>query len=450
MPNTIAIRREDLSKKGEKRVAIPPSLVPSMTDLGSTVIVQSNIHPKTREEKRAFSDQAYLACKAKIQEDISAADIIFGLKEVDIPHILPNKVYLIFSHTHKGQVKNRSMLRTLVERNVTLIDYELVVDDAKNRILTSFTFFAGYAGMIDSIWTFGQRMAMRNISHPFSNIPQSVEWQNLDQFKKEISAIGEQIKKHGTPEELPPMICCFLGNGKTSSGAQEIFDLLPHTSIAIDQLPEIFEKGSRQQLYKLVLDIPQLYRLKAHSHLSNKEWSDSELFGLYLQNPNEFESNLDQVFPYCSMMMNCILWSPEYPRLISRQQAHDWYSEYPHLEVIGDITCDPEGAIQFSKETWIDQPVFIYNPMNQDSSFGFEGEGIAVMAVTNLPCEFPTDASELFGQHLSPLLPGIVQADLQAATVSLSGFPPAIQEATILWKGNFTEKYAYMNAYLDS
>ncbi|MEM7372210.1 MAG: hypothetical protein AAF587_26565 [Bacteroidota bacterium] len=449
MPNTIAIRREDLSKKGEKRVAIPPSLVSTFIELGNSVLVQPNIHPKTGEEKRAFSDQAYLASQARVQEDISDADIIFGLKEIDSHKILPNKVYFFFSHTHKGQIKNRSMLKTLVERNVTLIDYELIVDEEEKRILTSFTFFAGYAGMIDSLWTYGQRMKNRQIMHVFEQIPQSIDWQNLDLFKRQLSDLGDHIRAYGTPASLPPCICCFLGNGKTSTGAQEIFDLLPTTSIRLDQLQEVFENGDKKQVYKLVLDIPQLYRFKAESSLAAKEWTDAELFRAYLQNPNEFESNLDQVFPYCSIMMNCILWSPEYPRLISRDQAHEWYSQNQTLEVIGDITCDPEGAIEFSQETWIDQPVFIYNPRTRQTSIGFEGEGIAVMAVTNLPCEFPKDASNLFGENLAPLLSGIAQSNLAAASLAKANFPQPIEDATILWQGNFTDKYAYMKAYLE-
>ena len=87
------------------------------------------------------------------------------------------------------------------------------------------------------------------------------------------------------------------------------------------------------------------------------------------------------------------------------------YKEYKTLQVIGDITCDPNGSIEFSKETWIDDPVYIYNPETETITDGFEGEGIAVMAVTNLPCEFSADASIQFGGNLAPFYKNIVSAD---------------------------------------
>ena len=448
MHSIIGIRREDLDKKGEKRVAITPEHVHEIIQAGHTLWVQAGIHPKTKEEKRAFADREYLEKGAQIREDLNSASVIFGLKEIKSDLILPQKTYLLFSHTHKGQVKNRAMLQKLSEMKCTLIDYELITNQKRQRLITAFTFFAGYAGMIDSLWTLGKRLTVKGIDNPYSSITQSVETGDLNEMKKRVHQLGIHIKQTGTPANLPPLICCFMGNGKTSAGAQEIFDLLPHQQISIDELKQVFEAGSRNQVYKLVLDIPELYRLKAESEYRKKPFSDREIFDLYLKKPEHFESNLDQVFPYCTILMNCILWSPEYPRLLSRDFTQKHWTENHPIEVIGDITCDPEGAIQFSKETWIDNPVFVYNPDSRQSKDGFEGDGIAVMAVTNLPCEFPADASRQFSQDLSPFLQGIVNANYEAESVQLSDLPPEIQGATILWKGNFTEKFSYMGAYI--
>jgi saccharopine dehydrogenase (NAD+, L-lysine-forming) len=448
MKNKVGIRREDLSKKGEKRVAIAPHEAQYLAQAGYELFVQPAQHPATRITKRAYYDTHYADVGATINEDLSEVDIIFGLKEIDTDLLDAEKVYLFFSHTHKGQKKNREMLAQLVAGRNTLIDYELITDEQGQRLITAFTYFAGYAGMTDSLWAYGRRMEQKGIDHPFSRIPQSIEKEDLNVIKGQIAAVGEAIRVHGTPASLPPMITVFMGAGKTSQGSQEIYDLLPMQEIQLAELERTFEQGSRHQVYKLVLDVPELYRLKQDAPQYGQTLSEAEIWELYLSTPDLFESNLDEVFPYTSILMNCIIWSPRFPRLLSRDQTEKWYRAFPNLEVIGDITCDPEGAIEFSKETWIDQPVFVYHPVTRKSKMGFTGEGIAVMAVTNLPCEFAADASAHFSSNLRPLLPGIVGADFGAASPEEAGLPDEIQRAVILWKGELTPDYAYMKEYL--
>ena len=111
--NSLAVRREDLSKKGEQRVALTPHEVAELTGMGASVLVQPAHHPDTGERKRAFDDEAYLETGAFVSEEIDQAKVVFGLKEIESQFLRPGKVYLFFSHTHKGQVKNRGMLRRL-------------------------------------------------------------------------------------------------------------------------------------------------------------------------------------------------------------------------------------------------------------------------------------------------------------------------------------------------
>ncbi|MEL6671521.1 MAG: hypothetical protein AAFR61_04995 [Bacteroidota bacterium] len=448
MKQVIGIRREDLNKKGEKRVALDPEMLSRFQHPERTFLVQPAHHPDTGEEKRAFEDEAYEQVGALVQEDLQQAALIFGIKEVSLNHLFPEKAYVMFSHTHKGQIKNRPLLSKLHAQKNTLIDYELMVDAGGQRVVKAFTFFAGYAGMTDSLWVLGERWQQKGISSPFQRIQQSVNMGGLENVRNKLREIGQEIAEHGTPENCPPLICGFLGDGKTSSGAQEMFDLLPSREITLAELPKVFAQGSRKQVYKLVLTVSDMFRIKTGSPYVGQEFSAADFFQLYLKEPDHFESNLDQIFPYCTLLMNCILWSPEFPRLISREQARQWYAESQTLEVIGDITCDPEGAIQFSQETWIDAPTFIYQAETNESTVGITGEGIAVMAVTNLPCEFPADASRHFGADLSPYIEGMLAANYQAETLSEAGLPAEIEKAVILWKGNFPPAYAYMEAYL--
>lgn len=449
--NTIGIRREDLSKRGEKRVAVTPLFAQNITKAGHTLLVQPRQHPEQGTIKRAFTDEQYEASGAQITEDLSAARVIFGLKEIELAHILPNKTYLCFSHTHKGQVKNRTMLKTFMDRKATLIDYELVTHANNARVITAFTYFAGYAGMIDTLWTVGKRYAQKGIDHPFAQVPQSIETEDLGAIKDILRGLAGEIKSKGTPEELPPFINLILGEGKTSTGAQEIYDLLEGEAINPHYIEQVYREGSRDRVYKCVLGITQMFRLKQNASI---EYTDYQAMSVreqeqhYFTHPEDFESNLDRYLPYASILMNCILWAPEFPRTMSKDFTAAQWAEAQTLEAIGDITCDPNGSIEFSKETWIDDPVYIYDPVSRTLSDGFEGEGIAVMAVTNLPCEFSADASQQFSTDMAGLIEGIISADYDADSIESAGLPPEIAKAAILWKGQLTEPYAYMEEFV--
>lgn len=450
MKKTIGIIREGMSKRGEKRVAITPRFAKEIVGWGYRLIVQPAKHPKTGDIKRAFPDSDYKKTGAEISEDLSPARIIFGLKEISHTRILPDKVYYYFSHTHKGQIKNRLMLRSLVENRATLIDYELITDDKNNRLITAFTYNAGYAGMVDTLWTLGKRFRLSGISNAFEAIPQAVEGQDLLRVKNILHKVAHKIEHEGTPETIPPVIVCFLGKGKTAHGAREIFDILPHKDITIDELETVFTQGSRKKLYALQIGAEDIYRLKEKFDNNSEMFEKLNKIGkrhFYYEHPDYFESNLDNVLPFITVLMNCIAWSPQYPRSVTKELMKNIYSRHKTLIAIGDITCDPNGSIEFSKETWIDDPVYIYNPLSEEIKNGFDGEGIAVMAVTNLPCEFSADASTQFSDNLYPFLKPILSADYRGRLRD-SNLPAEIKRAVILWKGKFTNNYVYMKKYL--
>ncbi|MBS4034007.1 MAG: hypothetical protein KGZ85_06055 [Ignavibacterium sp.] len=451
MKNVIGIMREGISKRGEKRVAITPHYAKEIINWGHRLLVQSAKHPKTGETKRAFTDSDYKKAGADIGEDLTPAKVIFGLKEIHHTRILPDKAHYFFSHTHKGQIKNRLMLKTLVENRATLIDYELIRDEKDNRLITAFTYNAGYAGMVDTLWTLGKRLKLAGISNPFEAVPQAVEGQDLLRVKNILRKVGHKIELEGTPTDLPPIIVCFLGKGKTAHGAREIFDILPHENISFAELEKVFKEGSRKKVYALQLGPEEIYRLD-EKHIESSGVFDKMLIRdkrqFYFEHPDFFESNLDLVLPYIIILMNCVAWSPEYPRSVTKKLMKNIFSRYKTLIAIGDITCDPNGSIEFSKETWIDDPVYIYNPLTGEITNGFDGEGIAVMAVTNLPCEFSTDASSQFSEDLYPFLKSIISADYKGRLRD-SNLPDEIKRAVILWKGKFAADFEYMKSFID-
>ncbi|HMN23328.1 MAG TPA: hypothetical protein PKE38_02450 [Ignavibacteriaceae bacterium] len=452
MKNIIGIMREGISKRGEQRVAITPKYAKEIVNWGHKLIVQSAKHPKTSEIKRAFADKEYKLAGAEISEDLSKAKVIFGLKEIHISRLLPNKVYYTFSHTHKGQIKNRAMLKKLVQFNSTLIDYELITDEKDNRKITAFTYNAGYAGMVDTLWALGKRLNHFGIKNKFELIPQAIEGQDLQSVKNIISKVAKNIERDGTTDKIPPIIVCFLGKGKTAHGAREIFDLLPHEDIKLSDLENVYKSGSRKKIYALQIRTDEIYRLKKEKQFVSETYFRLNTFEkrkFYLDNPTYFETNLDTILPYVSVLMNCVIWSADYPRSITKKLMKEIYLKSKTLIAIGDITCDPNGSIEFSKETWIDNPVYIYNPKDETIKEGFNGNGIAVMAVTNLPCEFSSDASTQFSENLFPFLKDIVSANYKDSLLE-SHLPEEIKRAVIMWKGRFTKRYSYMKEYIEN
>ena len=450
MKNTIGILRESITKHGERRTSIVPESAKKLVEWGHKLIVQPAKNPETGEIKRAFEDKEYKKAGAEISEDLSGADVIFGLKEVTIRRILPGKAYLFFSHTHKGQLKNREMLKALIDNKTTLIDFELIRDSKKNRLINAFTYNAGYAGMVDTLWSLGRRLKVKGIENPFEKIPQAIEGEDLQKIKDIIIKVGKIIEHKGTSCDIPPVITCFLGKGKTSFGAQEIYNLLPVETVTPDRLADFYKNGSKNKVYKLTLRVDEMYRLKSEikeipAKPEKLTYTEKRLH--YMSHPELYESNLDKVLPYLTVLMNCITWSPKYPRSLPKDLMKDIYKNYKTLMAIGDITCDPKGSIEFTKETWIDNPVYIYNPLNEKMKDGFDGDGVAVMAVTNLPCEFSADASRQFSDDLNPFLMQIAEANYKG-TLHDSNLPEEIKRAVILWRGEFTDEFDYLKKYI--
>ncbi|UCF49954.1 MAG: hypothetical protein JSU91_00295 [Thermoplasmatales archaeon] len=431
MSFSLGIRRED-KNKWERRVPITPKHI---TELKNKHNIETIIQPS---KIRIFTDDDYKKAGAQVKERISAP-VIFAVKEIPLDFFEPGKTYVFFSHTIKGQKYNMPMLKKMMELGCNLIDYEKVSDE-KGRRLIFFGKYAGYAGMIDTLWAYGQRMKWKGIKSPISEIKRTIDYRNLDDTRDHFNRIAEKIKKEGISESISPLVVGFAGYGNVSMGAQEILDILPVKEIAPKKINTIEKNPSNKVIYKVVFkeeDIVEPIK-------ENKKFDLQD----YYNNPHLYQSIFHSYLEHLSILMNCIYWSNKYPRLITEEFVKKNYSNQFKLQVIGDISIDINGAIEFTKiATTPDNPVFVYNPFNEDIIDGYKGDGIAVIAVDNLPCELPKESSIEFSNSLMSFIPSIVRADFSVDFEKLN-LPSEIKKAVILYQGILTPDYSYINKYL--
>jgi alpha-aminoadipic semialdehyde synthase len=323
-----------------------------------------------------------------------------------------------------------------------LIDYE-VITDAKGRRLIFFGRHAGLAGMIDTLWAFGKRLEWEGFHSPFSGVKMAHEYHSLKEAKSRLAEIAGEIEKKGLPSGLSLLICGFAGYGNVSSGAQEIFDILPHEEISPSQLAGIVEsKLSGDRLYKVVFKEEDLV----------EPVDPSMRFGLqdYYDSPEKYRSRFERYLDHLSILVNCIYWDERYPRLVTLDYLKRSYSASANqrLKVIGDISCDIGGSIQCTvKATDPGNPVYVYEPLEGRIVDGVEGKGPVIMAVDNLPCELPRESSEFFGEMLTPFIPRLVRVDYGVPFERLD-LADELHRAVILHNGELTPKYNYMKKYL--
>jgi len=436
--NIIGIRRED-KNPWERRVPLIPSHIRELIKShGLKVYVQPS-------PTRIFADDDFRLVGAKVQESLSPCAVVLAVKEIPIPLLEAGKTYLFFSHTIKGQPGNMPMLRKLVDLGCTLIDYERIVDERGHR-LVFFGRQAGTAGMVDTLWALGRRLQVEGIDNPFMELRQTLHYQSLVEAKEEIAYIGEEIRHDGLPVEMVPFICGFTGYGHVSQGAQEIFDLLPIDEIEAAEFAAFVSRGefSPHRAYKIVFREEHMVRPKA----------EGAAFDLqdYYRNPERYAPVLENYLPYLTVLVNGIFWSPKYPRFVTKQFVRDLYANEarPRLRIVGDISCDIQGGVEFTLHaTDSKDPVFVYDPVKDEAIPGVEGRGPVVMAVDNLPAEIPLESSVFFSQCLNPFIPAIAYADF-GGTLEGCWLPEPIKKAMILFRGEFTPDYRYMQDFLKS
>ncbi|RIA90080.1 Saccharopine dehydrogenase-domain-containing protein [Glomus cerebriforme] len=423
--NTLALRREDKSR-WERRVALTPDHVSKLIkETGVKVYVQPC-------NKRVFSNEKYEQAGAIIQEDISVADIIMGIKEVPAKNLIPNKTHIFFSHTHKGQEYNMTMLQDILDKKIRLIDYELMTNEEKKRLVL-FGTHAGYAGMIDGLHGLGLRLLGLGYNTPFMHIAMSHSYKSLASAKSSIKSVSESIAAEGLPKDLGPMTFVFTGTGHVSNGAQEIFKHLPHEYIDAKDLKECAltsHNYNNKKIYGC--------QIKLHDYLVHKNLGKFVSKSDYYANPNEYECEFHtKIAPYTTMLIHGSYWDTRYPRLVTNKQLRAIQADPSNknrLLAIADISCDINGPLEFlSHSTTIDDPFYYVDAVNNKEHKNDEGKGTQIMAVDILPTEIPIESSEHFSKSLYPFMNDLINGNIDQN--------PVLSRATIAKDGKLTDSH---------
>ncbi len=359
-----------------------------------------------RSEVRRIHDAEYEAAGIELADDLSDCDVLFGVKEVPIDQLIPEKTYFFFSHTFKLQPYNAKLLRACIDKRIRLIDYELLKRPGGRRII-GFGRFAGIVGTYNAFRTFGAH-------HGTYNLPRAIDCEDR-----------AEMESHLTRVQLEPTAKIALtGHGRVGNGAREILEAMKIREVhPVDYLREDFGEPVFTHL-----DLADYNRRKSDGGFD---------FDEFCADPLDYESTFMAFARSTDLFIAGHFWAEGSPFLFTREDVRD---EDWRISVVADISCDIDGPVASTVEpSTIADPMYGYDPVAEKRvPFGTEGS-IGVMAVDNLPCELPRDASADFGATLlEQIIPLVVEGDAQ-------GILDRASETTL--EGQLNAPFAYLAEY---
>lgn len=356
---------------------------------------------------RCFADSEYASAGVYIQEDLSHCDYLMGIKEIPIDQLLATKTYLFFSHTIKQQPHNRDLLKAVLAKKITLIDYECLTNQEGQR-LVAFGKFAGIVGAYNAILTYTKR-------HPIFDLKRAYRCFDINELQKEFSKV-----------KLPPIKIVVTGSGKVAGGVKMVLD-----GMCIHQVSpsDFLEKNYSYPVYTL------LRSADYHESIDGSVFS-SNVFHHY---PDRFKSTFLRYAQTADILIAAAYWNPKAPLLFTKE---DMKKTDFTIKIIADITCDINGSIPSTQRvSRIDDPWYDYNPITEKIEDAFSKESnISVMAIDNLPCELPRDSSISFGEQLiESVIPDMLLDKKPSST---------LLRATIATEGKLTKLFSYLEDFV--
>ncbi|KAA9333227.1 alanine dehydrogenase [Hymenobacter busanensis] len=356
---------------------------------------------------RSYSDQEYRDLGLAVQADVADCDVLMGVKEVPKDQLLPNKTYFFFSHTIKKQPANRELLRQVLQKNITLVDYE-VLTNARGERIVAFGRWAGIVGAYNGLLTYGRK-------HGLYQLKPAYLCTDLDDMQEEYFKV----------KALPPIKMAVTGSGRVAQGALEVLQKMGLRRVSVyDYLYHDFD----EPVYT------QLGSSDYNQRRDGRVWDTPD----FHRSPQEYVSTFDKYLPVTDLLIACAYWHPEAPKLFTEA---DTRRPNFRINTIADVTCDIDGSVPVTKRsTSIPDPAFDYNPTTGELAPAYSHPlNITVMAVDNLPCELPRNASRDFGRQLiDNVLPHLFGGDPEGV----------IERATIARGGQLMPRYQYLQDYV--
>uniref|UniRef100_A0A8C3VBF9 Alpha-aminoadipic semialdehyde synthase, mitochondrial n=1 Tax=Catharus ustulatus TaxID=91951 RepID=A0A8C3VBF9_CATUS len=398
--SVLAIRREDVNA-WERRAPLAPKHVKELTRMGYKVLVQPS-------NRRAIHEKEYVKAGAIIQEDISEASLIIGVKRPPEDKLIPKKNYAFFSHTIKAQEANMPLLDEILKQEIRLFDYEKMVDHKGMRVV-AFGKWAGVAGMINILHGLGLRFLALGHHTPFMHIGMAHNYRNSSQAVQAVRDAGYEISLGLMPKSVGPLTFVFTGTGNVSKGAQEMFSALPCEFVEPHELKEVSRSGDLRKVYGTVLS--------RHHHLVRKRDGQYDPVD-YDKHPENYISRFHiDIAPYTTCLINGIYWEQNTPRLLNRQDTQKLL--VPVKSAAGAMDGCPE------------------------LPHSVEGSGILMCSIDNLPAQLPIEATEYFGDMLFPYIEEMLLSE-GSEPLEKQNYSPVVRDAVIASNGSLTPKYQYI------
>ena len=385
----------------DKRVAMPPAQLRKFMDENPDLefVVQSS-------EIRCYQDIEFIRKDIRIQENLWDCDILIGVKEVDIPTLLPDKTYMFFAHVAKEQPYNRDLLRAILDKKIRLVDYEYLTSREGLRLI-AFGRWAGIVGAYNGLRGWGLRTGKYKLK-PAHECHDRCE---MDAQLNEIDLSKARI--------------LISGGGRVGQGAMETM-----LNLGIKEV-------SPEEYLHLDYDEAVYCRIDPWHYVSHKNGREFDLKHFF-DNPGEYESIFEPYAAKTDLYIAAHYWDPDSPRMFELEDMKD-----PDFRIgmIADISCDINGSVPCTtRASTIADPFYGYDPATGRETDPFSPlPGITIMAVDNLPGELPRDASSEFAEVLArEILPRLIGDDPEGV----------IERATITANGKLTEKYSYLEGYV--
>ena len=384
----------------DKRVVFSPSMLEELRNK----YPQAEIKVES-SDIRIFKDEEYTAKGFEVSDDMSDCDVLIGVKEVPIDNLIPNKKYIFFSHTIKKQPHNQKMMQAVIDKQITLYDHETFVGPDGKRLI-GFGRYAGNVGTYNGIRAFG-------IKYELFNLPKA---ETLPDKEAMVARLKKLV--------LPPIKIVLTGKGKVGIGAVEMLKAMKIKEVAVG---DYLTKNYSEPVF-VHIDVADYNKRIDGQPFDKKD---------FYSNPSEYVSDFEKFTKVSDMFIAGHFYGNNSPAILTREMLKAADNK---IKVVADISCDVGGPVACTlRASTIAYPFYGYLPNEDREADINHPAAIVVMAVDNLPCELPRDASEGFGEmFMEHIIPAFFNGDCEGV----------LHRAKITQNGRLTEKFSYLSGYV--